>query len=126
MRAFRLFGIILALLTLTAGDCSENPVEEALSGEDDALIRVTKHNLDTENIHIFARLEDFPCCQVAPGEQDASSTVLASEGEQVDFSAGRNETRFASVTCTVTDEALDAGAATIEFRLDQSLRCVNW
>ena len=124
MRAIRLFGIILAVLTLT--ECSENPVEEALSGDDDVLIRVTKHNLDTENIHILARNEDFPCCQVAPGEQDDSSTVLASEGEEVDFSAGRNGTRFASVTCTVTDEALDAGAATVEFRVDQSLRCVNW
>lgn len=126
VRTLRLFGAVLAVLTLTAGECSENPVEEGLAGEDDVLIRVTKHNLDTENIHIFARNEDFPCCQVAPGDQDATSTVLASEGEEVAFSAGRNGNRFASVNCTVTDEALDAGAATVEFRLDQSLRCVDW
>lgn len=126
MRAIGLLGIVLAVMTLTAMECSENPVEEALSGDDDVLIRVTKHNLDTENIHIFARNEDFPCCQVAPGDTDNTSTVLASEGEQVNFSAGRNGTAFASVTCTATDEALDAGAATVEFRLDQDLHCVDW
>jgi hypothetical protein len=56
--------------------------------------------------------------QITPGEENDGSTVLVCEGEQVDFSAGRLGNRFASVTCTVTDEALDAGAATVEFRLD--------
>lgn len=126
MLAFRLLTIVLAVVALAAMECSENPVEEGLSGENDVLVRITKHNLDTENIHIFARFEDFPCCQVTPGEEDDSSTVLVQEGEQVDFSAGRNGNRFASVTCTVTDEALDAERATVEFRVDQSLRCVDW
>jgi hypothetical protein len=123
--AFRLLAIVLAVVGLTAMECSENPTEEILGDEDDVLVRITKHNLDTENIHIFARFEDFPCCQITPGDQNDDSTVLVREGEQVDFSAGRNGNRFASVTCTVTDAVLDAEAATVEFRLDQSLRCVG-
>ncbi len=126
MAALRWLGIVLALVGLTAMECSENPTEELLGDEDDVLVRITKHNLDTENIHIFARFEDFPCCQVTPGAEGDGSTVLVREGDTVDFSAGRNGNRFASVTCTVTDEAIDARAATVEFRIDQSLRCVDW
>jgi hypothetical protein len=126
MRALRLIAIAIAVVGLTAFECSENVEEELLSGEDDVLIHLIKHNLDTENIHIFSRFEDFPCCQVAPGARDSSSTINAREGEMVDFSAGRLGTKFAFVTCRVSAATVTDREATVEFRFDQTLRCRGW
>jgi hypothetical protein len=129
MRTLCLFAIVLAVLGLTSIACSENVVENVLSDEEDVLVIIDKHNLDTEAIHIFARFEDFPCCRIEPGEINDDSSVQVREGERVEFTAGRNGTRFASVTCTVTGGLVDEfpeADATVEFRLDQSLRCRGW
>lgn len=124
----RLFLVVLLWTPLMAMECSDNPLEEALAGDEDTLIDIVKTNFDTEAIHIFSRFEGFPCCQVLPGVPDDSSNILVSKGEQVQFTAGRSGTLIsgATATCTVTDRALDEGFATVEFRLDQSLRCLGW
>ena len=118
------FTSTIAALAFAA--CSDDHGAEALlADEQDRNIVVGKHNFDTEPIHIFARFEDFPCCQVAPGVADLSF-VQVRKGERVQFSAGRRGRRFATVTCTVGDRGWESRDVDVEFHIDQSLRCVGW
>jgi hypothetical protein len=128
MRALRLIVIPVAVFGLTGGRCGSG-TEEIVANPGDTSIEILKRNFDTENIHIFSRGEDFPCCQVAPGETNDDTVILASEGERIEFSAGRLNNRFATVTCTVSERLANEppqADATVEFRLDQSLRCIGW
>jgi hypothetical protein len=90
-------------------------------------ISVTLRNLDTtqEAVHIFDVTEDFPCCRLVPNET-RFDTVLAAQGDNVVFSAGRNGQRFANVTCTVGAGTVEDKVAEVQFTQAQTLTCVGW
>jgi hypothetical protein len=86
-------------------------------------------NLDTmhEAVHIFDTTEDFPCCRVV-ANGNRLDTVLAGEGDNVTFSAGRDEQRIAgaNVTCTVGSGTVEDKKAEVHFTTAQTLVCVGW
>ena len=121
--------IVPAFFVVTAGDMDCGSPSRTIDNPGAVPISVTLKNLDTthEAVHIFDVSEDFPCCRLVPNET-RFDTVLAAQGDNVVFSAGRNGERIAgaSVTCMVGSGTVDDKKAEVHFTIAQALVCVGW